>query len=113
MSQDWTKKTYSLDWLREQAKLPYYEVFDHIHVSWFLVDIGVVPRGSEWKKVYSTYPVLDRNAIRADHLISLALEWDREGLSPLTEWLDMVELECSPKRDRVIEALERVSELSS
>lgn len=110
MNQDWIEATYSLDQLR--SYLPPEMYTGGWYVSEWLYTIGVV-HDRAWKKVFSTYPLLNRYAIKAGQLASLALEWDREGPSDLTSWLDMVELECSPKRDRVIEALESASELSS
>ncbi len=109
MHPNWTEDTYSLDQLR--SYLPPELYTGGWYVLEWLYTIGVV-HDRAWKKVYSAYPVLDRCNIKAEYLASLALEWDREGPSDLTDWLDMVELECRPKKDRIVEALESVSGLS-
>lgn len=101
-----------MDYLRSQVN--FWDVQGSGYIYPWLQEIGVVPKYAEWKNVFSAYPLLDRKAIKGEHLASLAVEWDREGPSYLTDWLDMVELECAgnPKMDIVREALEAAGELS-
>jgi hypothetical protein len=111
-NQSWFNKTWSVDYLRSQVN--YWDVQGTGYIYPWLQEIGIVPKYATWDNVFSAYPLLDRSAIKGEHLASLAVEWDREGPSYLTEWLDMVEFECAgnPKRDIVREALEAVGELS-
>lgn len=74
---------------------------------------GIVPANSSFNRVFATYPLLDRNAIKGEHLASLAIEWDKDGPCNIFEWFDMIEFECSgsPKRDKIREQLEAVGGL--
>ncbi len=112
-SLSWHNETYDIDWLREKARRYNFEPFTYI-MTW-LKEIDVVPKWATWTKVFSAYPLLDKRAIKGEHLASLALEWDKEGPSDLTNWLDMVEFECAgnPTRDTVVKALEAVGERTS
>lgn len=108
----WFEKTYSIYELRRLANsenLP-----DEMLIMRWLEHIGVKPRNQNWFRIFSAYPLLDRNAISGQHLASLALEWDEEGPSNVNDWLDMIEFECvgSTKRDKVREVLEAISDLS-
>lgn len=109
-SNAWFLETYDLDSLRFTAENNWPDEPSMI-TEWLRAE-GVIPPYVDVVREFSTYPVLDRKAIKAEHLASLAREWDKLGPSHLTDWLDMVELECgnSSKRDIVKESLEAVGE---
>lgn len=110
---NWRNKEYSIPQLYRLLSPTDY-VGQSYATSW-LRKVNIIPRREPWNTVYSVYPNFQRDRIKAEHLASLALEWDREGPSNMVDWLEMVELECtdSTRRDTVREALEVIGGLSS
>lgn len=106
----WHNRTYSIEWLRSKSDI--WDSGQPGSIFEWLKSIGAVPVYLDTYREFSAYPLLDKDAIKGEHLASLAIEWDNLGPSYVDDWLDMVEFECSGsiKRDAVRYALEAARE---
>ncbi len=98
---DWTKETYGLDWLKEQAKFGTVS----LTMDW-LREIGVV-RGPWGRRNALPRTALDASAIPAGYLAEVALSWDDDGLSHPSDFVSALEFEINgtDKNDVVGEVL--------
>jgi hypothetical protein len=99
---DWTKETYDLDWLNEQANI-------HRGMSFamdFLREVRVV-RGPWGRRNAIPRTSLDRKAIPAGYLAEVALGWDDLGPSEPIDFVSALEFEVNDtnKSDMVGEVL--------
>lgn len=100
---DWTKETHSLSWLRAEAiNWDWYQEMsggdfetDHTMLN-FLRFAGVLPIGVEWNRGNAIPKTnLDGNSIPAGYLAEVAFDYDKDGYSTASDFIDMLEFEVA------------------
>lgn len=103
-SSDWKTRKVSLSWLRMRAT----SLNGLDSAMAFLKEVGVVPREVEWRR-RNRLPSVNTpaDAIPAQYLAEVALDWDDMGPSKPSEFVHALSFEVAgtPQRDAVAEVL--------
>lgn len=100
-SKDWTKETYSFDYLLDKAREWDWGIeltgdYENVTMIHFLKWTGVVPGSVEWKRKNSLpRTALDQKAIPAGYLAEVAYDWDSDGFSLAEDFVRALEFEVS------------------
>ena len=87
---DWKDETYSISQLDEWTVIP------SLSIMGWLRSIGIIPNDAVWTRGNAlTKTSLNADAIRAGYLAELAYEWDKDGESTPSEFIDALRFEVN------------------
>ena len=95
----WTNETTSLEYLREQAEswdwfMSLSGDYSNASMIRFLQWAEVIPEEAEWKRGNALPRTsLDKNVIPAQYLAEVAFDYDKDGFSTASDFIDMLEFE--------------------
>lgn len=98
---DWTKESYSLEYLRERAEM--YDWLEELagdyanhNMLQFLVYAEVIPGDVVWKRGNALPRTsLDGKAIPAVYLAEVAFDYDKDGFSDAVDFIRVLEFEVT------------------